>query len=378
MRINNQQYRSIFLDSDFSTVKVIDQRCLPFKFEILTLKTADDVIWAIKEMVVRGAPLIGATGAYGVWLAMQDLMNSPEFNPKNISLYSEYLDRFFLKVNEIKWARPTAINLQWAIDVQINLIKNIYAWEDKKKVLLESAIKISESDIAQNKKIGEYGVEIIKTIVEKKKNEEINILTHCNAGWLATVDYGTALSPIYMANNNGINVHVWVDETRPRNQGAKLTAWELFHEQIPHHLIADNSGGHLMQNGMVDMVIVGTDRTTLNGDVTNKIGTYLKALSAFDNNIPFYVAAPSSSIDFDFEDDISKIIIEERNPEEVSYVEGLYKDEIVQVRISHERTQARNWAFDITPSRLITGLITERGVCKPNKDSILKLFQERK
>jgi methylthioribose-1-phosphate isomerase len=365
MIVGNKHYRSIFLDDDSSAVKVIDQRQLPFNFEILTLRTADDVIWAIKEMVVRGAPLIGAIGGFGVWLALKDCLNSADLGVE-----------FYKKVNELKWARPTAVNLQWAVDRQLNSIKNVPDWEEKLSILLKTASTICEEDISQNKEIGLHGLEIIKAIMKKKSLKQINILTHCNAGWLATVDYGTALAPIFLAHGEGIDVHVWVDETRPRNQGAKLTAWELMNEAIPHHLITDNAGGHLMQNGMVDMVIVGTDRTTLNGEVTNKIGTYLKALSAFDNNIPFYVAVPSSSIDFDFTEDFSKITIEERDADEVNYVDGFYDDEIVKVRIANEKTPSRNWAFDVTPARLVTGLITERGVCKADKNSILELFPE--
>ncbi len=366
MRVDNKHYRSIFLNDDCSAVNVIDQRQLPFRFEILKLKTADDVIWAIKEMVVRGAPLIGAAGGFGVWLAMKDSINSADF-----------VDKFYNKVNELKWARPTAVNLQWAVDRQLDSIKDVSDWEEKARILLETASSICEEDISQNKEIGVHGLELIRSIIKEKNLKQINILTHCNAGWLATVDYGTALAPIYLAHEAGIDIHVWVDETRPRNQGAKLTAWELMNENIPHHLISDNSGGHLMQNGMVDMVIVGTDRTTLNGEVANKIGTYLKALSAFDNNIPFYVAAPSSSIDFQMKGDGTKITIEERDSDEVNYMDGLCDNEIVRVRISHQDTLARNWAFDVTPARLVTGLITERGVCKSDKNSILKLFPER-
>ena len=395
MKVNGHHYRSIFPNEALTELNVIDQRLLPFKFELIKVKTADEMIFAIKDMALRGAPLIGAAGAFGVMLAIQDFMQSSEYHT-NLTDYYHYANNqflkdvveinstvlnfgksFYLKADEIKHARPTAVNLKWAVDNQLFAINDVFYWEDKLKVLKENALKIWNEDVEQNRKIGEYGLEIIKDIAKKKKNDVVNILTHCNAGWLATVDYGTALSPIFLAHEAGIKVHVWVDETRPRNQGAKLTAWELMNENIPHHLISDNTGGHLMQNGMVDMVIVGTDRTTLKGDVTNKIGTYLKALAAKDNNIPFYVAAPSGSIDFTFDEDYRKIEIEERSADEVLFMDGIEEGEYKQIRITHENTPARNWAFDVTPAQLVTGLITERGICNADKKSILNLFPEK-
>jgi methylthioribose-1-phosphate isomerase len=278
----------------------------------------------------------------------------------------------------LKATRPTAVNLAWAVDKQFKAIQSCQSIQDKINITLETANIIANEDAEHCNRIGEHGLKIIEAISKKKKGETVNILTHCNAGWLAFVDYGSATAPIYAAHAKGINLHVWVDETRPRNQGASLTAWELGQQGIPHTIIADNTGGHLMQHGMVDMIIVGSDRTTYTGDVANKIGTYLKALAAKDNNIPFYVALPSSSIDWQMNDGIKEMIIEERNGDEVKYIEGLCDGEIKKVLLTPENSNAANYGFDVTPARLITGIITERGICEANKNSILNLFPERK
>ncbi|MFH2019948.1 MAG: S-methyl-5-thioribose-1-phosphate isomerase [archaeon] len=354
MLVNNKPYHTIWLEN--STIKIIDQRKLPFEFVIEELKTVEDVFTAIKDMHVRGAPLIGVTAAYGMYLACLEANEDSD-----IKKYAE----------KLKSARPTAIDLMWAIDTMLKFIEKS---SDKIKTSLETANTICEKSLDQCSMIGTHGYKIIEEIYKKKKSP-VNILTHCNAGWLATVDYGTATSPIYMAHEKGIPLHVWVDETRPRNQGY-LTAWELGEQGINHTVIVDNTGGHLMQRGMVDLVIVGSDRTTLSGDVTNKIGTYLKALAAKDNNIPFYVALPSSSIEW-AERDHRTIPIEERSSEEVDFITGLNEDNICQkIRIMPKNSRSANYAFDVTPARLVTGLITERGICNASKQDILRLFPE--
>ena len=281
-------------------------------------------------------------------------------------------------IHNLLSARPTAVNLQWAVNKVFDAISVKNSIDEKIQTALQTAGDIAEEDVENCKKIGEYGLNIIEEISKKKNGNPVNILTHCNAGWLATVDYGTATAPIYTAHEKGIALHVWVDETRPRNQGSKLTAWELLQEGIPHTVIVDNAGGHLMQKGMVDMVIVGSDKTALNGNVANKTGTYLKALAAKDNNIPFYVALPSSSIDFSIENGLRDIPIEQRNPDEVRFVDGLVDGEIKSVLIPPEDSPAVNYAFDVTPAKLITGLLTERGICKTDKESILSLFPEKR
>jgi methylthioribose-1-phosphate isomerase len=358
MKIEGKEYRTIWFDKKNKVVKIIDQTKLPHQFIIKDLKTIEDAINAIKTMEVRGAPLIGGTAAYGIVLAIL-----------------ESIDLNFIKKsseNLIK-SRPTAINLKWAVDRMNKKISGI----DKDKILdvaLQEAIDICDEDEKFCKNIGLNGLRIIEEIYNKKK-QTVNILTHCNAGWLAAINWGTATAPIYHAHNQGIPVHVWVDETRPRNQGANLTSFELNEEKIPNTIIADNTGGILMQRGDVDICIVGSDRTLSTGDVCNKIGTYLKALAANDNNVPFYVALPSSTIDWDIKDS-KNIPIEERNSEELSHIEGIDEDgRVKKVMIYPKKSQAMNLAFDVTPAKYITGLITEKGVCEASTDALQKMFK---
>ena len=356
MKIEGKSYKTIWFENNL--VKIIDQTKLPHQFIIKDLKTVKDAINAIKTMEVRGAPLIGATAAYGLVLSIIE---------KN--------DLSFLKKSseELIASRPTAINLKWAVD---RMMKKLSGVNDKDilKIALDEAKAITEEDEKFCKNIGLNGLKIIEDIANKKK-DTVNILTHCNAGWLATIDWGTATSPIYHAHQKGIKVHVWVDETRPRNQGANLTSYELNEEGISNTVITDNAGGILMQRGEVDMCIVGTDRTLSNGDVCNKIGTYLKALSAKDNNVPFYVALPSSTIDWSIKDH-KQIPIEERNSEELSHVEGIDEnDEIKKVRIYPQKSKSLNIAFDVTPAKLVTGLITEKGICEASEKGLKGLFK---
>ena len=358
MHINGKQLRTIWFDQKDQVVKIIDQTKLPHKFIIKDLKTAKDAINAIKTMEVRGAPLIGATAAYGIVLAIME-NNDSEFIKKS----SEDLIK----------SRPTAINLKWAVDRMLKKLSGI-SHNEVLKIALEEAKLICEEDVKFCENIGLNGLKIIEEIHNKKK-DTVNILTHCNAGWLATIDWGTATSPIYHAHRKGIKVHVWVDETRPRNQGAFLTSYELNEEGVPNTIIADNAGGILMQRGEVDMCIVGTDRTIATGDVVNKIGTYLKALAAKDNNVPFYVALPSSTIDWETTD-LKKIPIEERNSEELSHAEGLDENnQLKRIRIYPQKSKAMNLAFDVTPAKYVTGLITEKGVCDASTDGLKKLFK---
>ena len=358
--------RPIWMDDGLENVMVIDQRLLPHEFKALRLKTVDDVIVAIKQMVVRGAPLIGVTAAFGVYLAV---LNSPDRQADNAYLEKE--------CKRIKSARPTAVNLMWAVDRLLACILEKKSFAEKKQRALEEAMLIETEEIENCKKIGENGLPLIEEIHQRKNGGPVNILTHCNAGWLACVEYGTATAPIYTAHDKGIDVHVWVDETRPLNQGARLTAWELGRRGLSHTVITDNAGGHLMQHQMVDMVIVGTDRTTHTGDVANKIGTYLKALAAKDNGIPFYVALPSSTFDWQLTDGVSQIEIEERDPDEVRFIQGMDNGKIRTVLVPPKESPAANFAFDVTPARLVTGFITERGICKPDKQDILRLFPEK-
>jgi methylthioribose-1-phosphate isomerase len=356
MKIENKFYRTIWFENNL--VKIIDQTKLPHQFMIKDLTTVQDAINAIKTMEVRGAPLIGATAAYGLVLSIIE---------KN--------DLSFLKKSceDLIASRPTAINLKWAVD---RMMKKLSSGNDKDllKLALDEARDIVEEDVNFCKNIGINGFKIIEEISNKKK-DTVNILTHCNAGWLATIDWGTATSPIYHAHQKGVKVHVWVDETRPRNQGANLTSYELNEEGIPNTVITDNAGGILMQRGQVDMCIVGTDRTLSNGDVCNKIGTYLKALAAKDNNVPFYVALPSSTIDWNIKDH-KQIPIEERNSEELSHVEGIDKNnQVTKVRIYPEKSKSMNLAFDITPAKYVTRLITEKGICEASEKGLKGLFQ---
>jgi len=356
MQVNGKAYRTIWFENNI--VKIIDQTKLPHQFIIKDLKTVKDSINAIKTMEVRGAPLIGATAAYGLVLSILE---------KN--------DQSFLKKSseDLIASRPTAINLKWAVDRMMKKLSGINS-NEVLKIALEEAKVIVEEDVTFCKNIGVNGLKIIEEIANKKK-DTVNILTHCNAGWLATIDWGTATSPIYHAHQKGIKVHVWVDETRPRNQGANLTSYELNEEGVSNTIITDNAGGILMQRGQVDMCIVGTDRTLSTGDVANKIGTYLKALAAKDNNVPFYVALPSSTIDWNIKD-FKKIPIEERNSEELSHVEGLDENKNVRkVRIYPEKSKALNLAFDITPAKYVTGLITEKGICEASETALKKIFK---
>ena len=355
MKIEGKEYRTIWYEENI--VKIIDQTKLPHQFIIKELKTVKDAINAIKIMEVRGAPLIGGTAAYGIALAVQE-NNNPEFLKKS--------------AEELIQSRPTAINLKWAVDRMMKKLAGINS-DQILSIALNEAKEICDEDEKFCENIGINGLKIIEEIYNKKK-DTVNILTHCNAGWLATINWGTATSPIYHAHKKGIPVHVWVDETRPRNQGANLTSYELNEEEIPNTIIADNTGGILMQRGEVDMCIVGTDRTLSNGDVCNKIGTYLKALAAYDNNVPFYVALPSSTIDWEIKD-AREIPIEERNSEELSHVEGIDENnKLKKVLIYPKKSKAINLAFDVTPAKYVTGLITERGISEASSEGLKKLF----
>jgi methylthioribose-1-phosphate isomerase len=363
MKVEGRHLRSIWLEPDGWSVSAIDQRRLPHDFVVARLSNCDSAADAIRSMLVRGAPLIGATAAYGMALAMRT-------DGSDAALDDAY--------NSLIATRPTAINLKWALDAMRSMLRPLPP-PHRAMAAYARAAEIAEQDIAINRSIGRHGLTLIEAIAAKKKpGERVNVLTHCNAGWLATVDWGTATAPIYMAHDKAHAIHVWVDETRPRNQGASLTAWELGHHGVPHTVIADNTGGHLMQHGMVDLVIVGTDRVTANGDVCNKIGTYLKALAAHDNGVPFYVALPSPTIDFSVDDGIREIPIEQRSAEEVATMTGRTADgRIETVRIVPDGSPVANYAFDVTPARLVTGLITERGVLKAGRAALAAAFPER-
>ena len=363
MKVNGKHIRSIWLESDGWSVGAIDQRRLPHDFVVARLTSCEAAADAIASMLVRGAPLIGATAAYGVALAMR------------ADASDAALDR---ACEHLIATRPTAINLKWALE-EMHAALRWLAPAARAAAAYARAGEIAEQDIVINQGIGQHGVALIEAIAAKKQpGERVNVLTHCNAGWLATVDWGTATAPIYLAHDQGHAVHVWVDETRPRNQGASLTAWELGHHGVPHTVIPDNTGGHLMQHGMVDLVIVGTDRVTANGDVCNKIGTYLKALAAHDNGVPFYVALPSPTIDFTIDDGIAEIPIEQRAAEEVTTMTGRTADgRIETVRIVPDGSPVANYGFDVTPARLVTGLITERGVLGAYRAALAAAFPER-
>jgi methylthioribose-1-phosphate isomerase len=363
MKVDSRHMRTIWLEADGAAVGVIDQTSLPHRFATMRLTTLDEAAHAIRSMQVRGAPLIGATAAYGMALALRADASDEGFERAYAALLA---------------TRPTAINLKWALDEMVAAVRN-RPREARMAAAYRRAAEICDEDVAINQAIGRHGLPLLTAIAANKRpGERVNVLTHCNAGWLATVDVGTATAPIYLAHEAGLPVHVWVDETRPRNQGASLTAWELGHHGVPHTVIPDNAGGHLMQHGLVDLAIVGTDRVTANGDVCNKIGTYLKALAAHDNGVPFYVALPSPTIDFTVADGLADIPIEQRAADEVATIAGLTADgRIETVRIVPAGSAVANYAFDVTPARLVTGLITERGIVTPNRTALAQAFQER-
>ncbi len=364
MNVRGTHYRTIWLKlDDLRCVQIIDQRHLPHRFVIEDLRSVQEVATAIRGMHVRGAGLIGATAGYGMYLATLE-------DPSDAALDCA--------AATLKATRPTAVNLAWAVHRQLHAVHCVHQVHERVSIALDTARAIADEDAEFCRRIGEHGLPLLREIAARKPGAPVNILTHCNAGWLAFVDHGSATAPIYAAHDAGIAVHVWVDETRPRNQGAKLTAWELGGHGVPHTIIADSTGGHLMQHGLVDAVIVGTDRTTRTGDVANKIGTYLKALAARDNGVPFYVALPSSSFDWEMRDGLREIPIEERGAQEVRHADGWHEGRQIEVRIAPEHSAAANYGFDVTPSRLITGLITERGLCSAGEDSILGLFPERR
>jgi len=358
--------QTIWYNREKKLVETIDQRHLPFKVLNFEISTLDEARYAISEMVVRGAPLIGVTAAYGMFLAAYI------FSGENFTISMNKAAEW------LKSSRPTAVNLAFAVDEAISVISEQFDISKNTRLLFEYAESIKQREIECSKKIGLHGLELIKEISKTKSGKPVQILTHCNAGRLACVELGTATAPIYLAHEAGIPVHVWVDETRPRNQGGRLTAWELGEIGIPHTIIPDNTGGHLMQHGMVDMVIVGSDRTTINGDVANKIGTYLKALAAADNGIPFYVALPSTTIDWTISDGIAEIPIEQRNSNEVTMMEGMLGNEVYEFRILPEKSPVANYGFDVTPARLVTGLITERGICRATREGIINLYPEKR
>lgn len=357
--------RPIWFSEELGCVQVIDQRKLPHSYEVFNIRNVEDTVYAIQEMVVRGAPLIGVTAAWGFYMAMVA-------HGKNCE--DEVVENITSTINK---ARPTAMNLFYSTKRVEDAVLSESLYNKRLETARKEAEAIEAKEIENCRKIGEFGVSLIEDIYAYKK-EPVNILTHCNAGWLACVEYGTATAPIYKAHEKGIPIHVWVDETRPLNQGARLTSWELTQAGVPHTVIADNTGGHLMQHNMVDLVIVGSDRTTVNGDVANKIGTYLKALAARDNRLPFYAALPGSTVDWETEDGLTNIPIELRDENEVKYVEGLGSNGVDKFLITPKSAKAANYAFDVTPARLVTGLITERGICRAERDDILRLFPEHR
>jgi methylthioribose-1-phosphate isomerase len=366
MNYQGKRWRTIWRNEDDAagSIGVIDQRLLPHEFKTLTLRSMNDCAEAIFNMTVRGAPLIGATAAYGICFALRD-------DPSDANLAAAYAT--------LHKTRPTAINLKWALD-QMKAAVCALAPEERLEVAWARAAKLCDEDVEVNEAIGRHGLEIFKEVFARKPAgtkaaRELNVLTHCNAGWLACVDWGTALAPIFMAHDSGLPVHVWVDETRPRNQGASLTAWELNQHGVPHTVIVDNAGGHLMQHGLVDLCIVGTDRTTAQGDVCNKIGTYLKALAARDNSVPFYVALPGSTIDWTVLDGVKEIPIEERAESEVTHLRGKTANgALAEIQVTPDGSPACNYGFDVTPARLVTGLITEKGVCAASEEGLKQLF----
>lgn len=375
MKVAGKHTRTIWLHpqdahpTDAGVVQIIDQRHLPHAFVIEDLTTVDETARAIKEMHVRGAGLIGATAGYGMVLAARHAPRDSE---------AAFMAALRADGDKLKGTRPTAVNLAWAVHRQLEGIEAAPGIAGKIRAAYATAQAIADEDADYCRRIGQHGLALIEAISRRKNGAAVNILTHCNAGWLAFVDYGSATAPIYAAHDQGIPVHVWVDETRPRNQGAQLTAWELGQHGVPHTVIADNVGGHLMQHGLVDVVITGTDRTTYTGDVANKIGTYLKALAAFDNGVPFYTALPSSSFDWRMRDGVREIPIEQRDAAEVRTIRGLHEGTIKEVLLTPPDSPAANYAFDVTPARLVTGLITERGICAASEAGVLGLFPEKR
>jgi methylthioribose-1-phosphate isomerase len=370
VKIDGQHFRTIWLKPDDErAVQLIDQRFLPHRFVIEEVRTVEQMATAIREMHVRGAGLIGASAGYGMYLAAIEAAARPAT--------AEVDEQLARAAAQLKATRPTAVNLSWAVERQLRNITRGKDATEKVALALCTARSIADEDAEHCRMIGQHGSKLIREIAGQKAGARVNVLTHCNAGWLAFVDYGSATAPIYAAHDSGLPVHVWVAETRPRNQGSKLTAWEMGEHGVPHTIIADSAAGHLMQRGAVDLVIVGTDRTTLSGDVANKIGTYLKALAAKDNDVPFYVALPSSSFDWTLRDGLKEIPIEERSADEVKQAGGWFEGQQVEVRVAPEGSPAANYGFDVTPGHLVTGLITERGVCEANEKSIRALFPEQ-
>jgi methylthioribose-1-phosphate isomerase len=370
MNVAGKQTRTIWLHpTKAGVVQIIDQRHLPHEFVVEDLTAVNETARAIKEMHVRGAGLIGATAGYGMVLAA---LHAPQHAE------DAFMTALEAAAETLKGTRPTAVNLAWAVARQLEAVRATPGIEAKIQTAYATAQAIADEDADFCCRIGQHGLTLIEAISQRKNGDVVNILTHCNAGWLAFVDYGSATAPIYAAHDKGIPVHVWVDETRPRNQGARLTAWELGQHGVPHTIIADNVGGHLMQHGLVDIVITGTDRTTYTGDVGNKIGTYLKALAAFDNGVPFYTALPSSSFDWQMRDGVQEIPIEQRDATEVRLIRGLHEGSIKEVLLTPLDSPAVNYAFDVTPSRLVTGLITERGICAASEEGVLGLFPEKR
>jgi len=359
--VTAENFRTIWLKPDDpAVIQIIDQRLLPHEYRVHDLRSWQDACDAIADMYVRGAPLIGATAGWGLYLA---------------ALETPSEDAVRTAANSLLASRPTAVNLRWAVERILQVVDRTDA-ANLVNAIRDDAQAICDEDVEISRGIGEHGVALLETIAQQKPGGVVNVLTHCNAGSLATINFGTATAPIYFAQRRGIDVHVWVDETRPRNQGSQLTAWELAESGVPHTLIVDNAGGHLMQHGLVDIVITGTDRTTRCGDVANKIGTYLKALAARDNDIPFYIALPSTTIDWESRDGLCEIPIEERDPTEVSHIHGVLDGKRTVVRTTAENTPISNYAFDVTPARLVTGLITERGICEASEEGLLGLFPE--
>jgi methylthioribose-1-phosphate isomerase len=367
VKVAGKNFRTIWLKpTDERVAQLIDQRFLPHEFVIEEIRTAEQMATAIREMHVRGAGLIGASAGYGMYLAALRAAASGSFD-----------ESIACAAAQLRATRPTAVNLSWAIDRQLKSIADGKTAEERVALALRTAKSIADEDAEHCRSIGQHGLKLIQEIARKKAGKPVNVLTHCNAGWLAFVDHGSATAAIYAAHDGGWPVHVWVAETRPRNQGSKLTAWELGEHGVPHTVVADSAAGHLMQRGEVDLVIVGTDRTTYTGDVANKIGTYLKALAANDNNVPFYVALPSSSIDWNIRNGLQEIPIEQRSADEIKHTDGWLDGRHVEMQVAPERSPAANYGFDITPGHLVTGLITERGICQPNENSIRSFFPER-